>query len=354
VKVLIVKTSSMGDVIHTLPALTDAGNALPSISFDWVVEENFAEIPAWHPLVDEVIPVALRRWRKNIFSKKTRDEFNLFLKKIREKKYDVIIDAQGLLKSAFLTLFARGNKYGLDWNSAREPLASLFYQNKISVEKNQHAILRVRKLFASVLGYEVDASVVSVGNLSFETHAARPEEAAQRPSRRTQDERMPQNFLVFLHGTTWQSKHWPDEYWIQLAKIANEKNISVLLPWGNEAEKTRAEKIAANCNSAQVLPQLDLNGIAHILKNAKAVVAVDTGLAHLAAALDVPTVSLYGPTNPGFTGTLGKSQIHLTATFPCSPCFNRECTFKGNSAVKPACFETIKPEVVWEKFESFF
>src|SRR5688572_18968850 len=162
-RVLIVKTSSMGDVIHTLPALTDAGQHYPAIQFDWVVEENFQEIPAWHPLVRRVIPVAFRRWRKTFFSRKTWAEWKTYQKILSKEPYDVIIDAQGLVKSAFLTFFAKGERSGLDWQSAREKLASLSYQQKYTVNFYQHAVVRMRQLFAAVLKYPQPTSLPDYG-----------------------------------------------------------------------------------------------------------------------------------------------------------------------------------------------
>jgi heptosyltransferase-1 len=344
-KVLIVKTSSMGDVIHTLPAVTDACKALTSISFDWVVEENFAEIPKWHSHVDRVIPVALRRWRKNLFAASTRAEWREFRKQLRTTNYDLIIDAQGLVKSAFLARNAQGVRCGLDWQSAREPLASLLYQRKYFVEKKQHAIERVRSLFSQALGYELPTSVPEYG-IDRRQFLASTDSPA---------------YLVFLHGTTWPTKHWPEEYWLQLARIATQKGFVVKLPWGNPAEKERAQRIASSCDNVEVLDRLNLVGIARVLAGAKAIVAVDTGLCHLAAALDVPTVSLYGPTNPVLTGALGQSQKHLSANFPCAPCLSRECTFQAKtsdnqpslyaSPLYPPCFETLPPPLVWASLE---
>lgn len=331
-RVLIIKTSSMGDIIHTLPALTDAAHALPSIKFDWVVEENFAEIPRWHPKVDKVIPIALRRWRKNLFSKQTYQEWKKFLNELRANEYDFVIDAQGLLKSAFVTRFTKGIRYGFDKNSAREWLAPIFYQKTFPVEKKQHAVTRVRDLFSQALGYSLPTTTPSYGV----------------DRKRFYDEKNNEKYLVFLHGTTWETKHWPEEYWSQLANIANQKGFSIKLPWGNAAEKERAERIAAKNSNVVVLPRLDLAGMASVLAGANSIVAVDTGLCHLAAALDVPTVSLYGPTNPVLTGALGQSQIHLSAKLPCTPCMNRTCTLQSTTpTVTPPCFATVSPVDVW-------
>ncbi|MEO8401868.1 MAG: lipopolysaccharide heptosyltransferase I [Gammaproteobacteria bacterium] len=337
-RVLIIKTSSMGDVIHTLPALTDAGRVFPSIRFDWIVEENFAEIPRWHPLVDKVIPVAIRRWRKNIFSLQTIRELRQLRNTLRHEKYDLILDAQGLFKSAWLTLLAKGPRCGMNRRSARESLAALFYQRTYPINWDHHAIKRVRSLFSQVLGIALPTTV--------------PDYGIDRA--RFQNELSVEKYLVFLHGTTWDTKHWPEEYWLQLANKASEKGYAIKLPWGNSSEKIRAERIAANCPSAEVLPRSGLVEIANILAGAKAIVAVDTGLGHLAAALNVPTISLYGPTDAELTGALGESQVHLSAKFSCAPCFSRKCTYRDDQSlytVLPPCFTTLPPSYVWTVLE---
>ena len=350
-RVLIVKMSSMGDIIHTLPALTDAGRAIPSIRFDWVVEENFAEIPHWHPLVDKVIPVAIRRWRKKWMSSQTRQEWRQFRKTLCTTSYDVVIDAQGLIKSAWIARIAKGPCCGPNLRSAREFLAALFYQRRYPAVWAPHAIMRVRSLLSQALCYPLPQSVAEYGV----------------DRRRFLDGKPLPPYLVFLHGTTWTTKHWPEEYWIQLAKLANANGFIVKLPWGNAAEQARAERIAANCQSAEILPRLNLRGVAEVIAGAKAIVAVDTGLGHLAAALDVPTVSLYGPTNPILTGALGKSQVHLTAKFPCAPCLSRACTYYQNPSdhlkppsslyeydLKPPCFAALTPRDVWASLAMLF
>ncbi len=298
-RVLIIKTSSLGDIIHTLPALTDAGKNNPAIQFDWVVEEKFAEIPTWHLLVKNVIPVALRRWRKNPFSKETIAEFQAFRKKMHENNYDYIIDAQGLLKSVWLMFLAKGVRCGMDWHSAREPLASLFYQKKFSAGKikESHAVARTRQLFSQVLNYPNPTDAPDYGLLK----------------KSVTNIEHPGKYLVFLHGTTWDTKLWPENSWIELAKIAAKHQFDIKLLWGNETEFERARRIAKSNENIQVLPRLNLAEIANILSHAKGVVSVDTGLGHLAAALDIPAVSLYGPTFPELTGTVGRHQKHLSA-----------------------------------------
>lgn len=335
-RVLVIKTSSMGDVIHTLPALTDAGRHLPDIRFDWVVEEPFAEIPRWHPLVDRVIPVAIRRWRKNIFAKSTRQEWQQLRKTLQAVKYDLVIDAQGLVKSAWITRLVKNTPTcGTHWRSAREALAALFYQKTYPVVWEQHAIGRVRSLFSQALNYPLPTTV--------------PEYGMKREAFPRADHEPP--YLVFLHGTTWPTKHWPEAYWVALIQLATTHGLNVKLPWGNAEELARAERMAANNARVTVLPRLNLMSVAQVLAGAQAIVAVDTGLGHLAAALDVPTVSLYGPTNPILTGALGQSQVHLTAAFPCAPCLSRTCTYRDAqpSLPNPPCFSTLAPERVWQE-----
>lgn len=318
-RVLLVKTSSLGDVVHTLPALTDAQRAVPGIQFDWVVEEGFAEIPAWHPAVSQVIPVAIRRWRKHPFQTLRSGEWQRFKSRLRETRYDLAIDAQGLLKSAWLTRYVDASVAGLDRESAREPLAARFYDRRYPVARDQHALERVRQLFAQALGYAVPETAANYG--LDRNQLATPGD---------------QPYLLFLHGTTWPSKHWPERYWRELAERMSEFGWAIRLPWGSADEKARAERIADGLASVSVLPRLNLGGIAKVVAGARACVAVDTGLGHLAAALDVPCISLYGPTLPGRVGAYGRSQVHLCASGPNAG--------KGNRH-KP-CFDDLPAERV--------
>ncbi|MCW2476617.1 lipopolysaccharide heptosyltransferase RfaC [Candidatus Symbiopectobacterium sp. NZEC151] len=294
-RVLIVKTSSMGDVLHTLPALTDAMRVIPNLRFDWVVEEGFAQIPTWHVAVDRVIPVAIRRWRKSWFSAETRRERTQFKQQLRERQYDAVIDAQGLLKSALLvTRLARGKKHGLDSSSAREPLASIFYNYRHRIARQQHAVERIRALFAASLSYRKPSER---GDYGIAQHflAAPPEDAGR--------------YLVFLHATTRDEKHWPESHWLELIASLQPSGLRIKLPWGAEHEHQRAQRLAADFPHVEVLPRLSLQQVAAVLAGAQAVVSVDTGLSHLTAALDRPNITLYGPTDPGLIGGYGLNQV---------------------------------------------
>ncbi|EPL1117788.1 TPA: lipopolysaccharide heptosyltransferase RfaC [Citrobacter freundii] len=293
-RVLIVKTSSMGDVLHTLPALTDAQQAIPGIQFDWVVEEGFAQIPSWHAAVDRVIPVAIRRWRKAWFSASIKAERKAFRDAVRLQQYDAIIDAQGLVKSAALvTRLACGVKHGMDWSTAREPLASLFYNRKHHIAKQQHAVERTRELFAKSLGY---AKPQSQGDYAIAQHFVNECNADTG------------QYAVFLHATTRDNKHWPEANWRELIELLNNTGIRIKLPWGAPHEEERAKRLAEGFPYVDVLPRMSLEEVARILAGAKFVVSVDTGLSHLTAALDRPNITLYGPTDPGLIGGYGKNQ----------------------------------------------
>jgi heptosyltransferase-1 len=294
-RVLIVKTSSMGDVLHTLPALTDAMQAIPGIRFDWAVEEGFAQIPTWHPAVDKVLPVAIRRWRKNWFSAPIKAERKAFVQALRDEQYDAIIDAQGLIKSAALvTRKARGIKHGMDWSSAREPLASLFYNRRHSIAKQQHAVERTRELFAKSLNYKKPSSQ---GDYAISGHFL------NNPNTDTA------RYAVFLHATTRDDKHWPESHWRELIGLMKDSGIQIKLPWGAPHEQERANRLAEGFSFVEVLPRMSLEDIARVLAGAEFVVSVDTGLSHLTAALDRPNVTLYGPTDPGLIGGYGKNQV---------------------------------------------
>lgn len=297
--VLIVKTSSMGDVLHTLPALTDAMHAIPGIRFDWAVEENFAQIPGWHPAVDKVLPVAIRRWRKHWFGSQQREERVLFKRELQSRQYDIVIDAQGLIKSAALvTRLSKGVKHGQDSRSAREPFASWWYDIRHEVSKKQHAVERTRELFAKSLGYEKPQTQ---GDYAIAGHFSTIATEDTAP------------YLIFLHATTRDNKHWPEDHWRGLIELVQPMGLRVKLPWGAEHEHQRAQRLAEGFEYVEVLPKLSLEAVAQQLAGACAVVSVDTGLSHLTAALDRPNITLYGPTDPGLIGGYGKNQYSMKA-----------------------------------------
>lgn len=284
-QILLVKTSSMGDVVHNLPVASDIRSLSPAAQITWVVEEPFVAIPRLHAAVGQVIPVAIRRWRRTLWTRETRAEIRDFLHRLRERSYDAVIDTQGLLKSALLTRAARGRRYGLDRASAREPLAA-FYHRTFSVPRTLHAVERNRLLAAQALGYALPARV------DYGIHAA-PADFAWLPSVR---------YVVLLHATSAERKLWQEANWIEIGRHFVKQGIPGVLPWGSAAERERSVRLAARISGAVVPPALRLEEAAALLAGAHAVAGVDTGLTHLAAALGAPTVGIYCATDPEATG----------------------------------------------------
>jgi heptosyltransferase I len=286
--ILLVKTSSLGDIVHNLPVASDISAACPDAEIDWVVEEAFAAIPRLHPAVRRVIPVALRRWRAAPWRNSVWCEMREFLSRLRERSYDAVIDTQGLLKSALIARAALGRRHGLDRASSREPLA-LFYDRTYRIPWTQHAVERNRSLAAQALGRTVPAAV------NYGIGASR-REFAWLPA---------QPYVVMLHATSASGKLWPETHWVELGRFRAARGTRVVLPWGNENERARSERLADSIPGSIVPPLLVLDEAAALLAAARAVVGVDTGLLHLAAALGTPTVGIYCATDPAATGVYG-------------------------------------------------
>jgi heptosyltransferase-1 len=287
-RILLVKTSSLGDVVHNLPVVSDIRKALPGTEIDWVVEETFSAIPRLHPAVAHVLPVSIRRWRSSLFDARAREEAGAFARKLQEREYDAVIDTQGLIKSALVAWRARGFRHGLDFASSREPLA-LFYNRTYSVPWTLHAVERNRSLAAQALGYAVPLGV----DYGIQVAAGRFVWLPIEP------------YAVLLHATSASEKLWPGERWIELATRLGERGMRCVLPWGSTPERLRAEEIARPVAGAVVAPSLFLGDLTTVLAGARAAVGVDTGLTHLAAALKVPTVGIYRATDPAATGLHG-------------------------------------------------
>ncbi|MER8488630.1 lipopolysaccharide heptosyltransferase I [Mesorhizobium australicum] len=296
-KVLIVKTSSMGDVIHTFPALQDACRARPDIAFDWCVEEAFAGILTLHPAIGTIHTVAIRRWRKNLFHTNTWREAAALRRTLRECRYDLVIDAQGLLKSALVARQTRAPIAGFDRSSVREPSATLFYDITYAVPRDLHAIERTRRLFGLALGYRPDL-------LTLDSGIVAPISMVDGIDGRT---------AFLLHGTSREDKKWPLEDWIGTARLLVERGMTPLTTWSNEREKAVAEAIAKAVPSTVVVPKSPLADIAAILGGSTLVIGADTGLTHLASAFDLPTVAVFLATEPGLTGPRGPYASTLLA-----------------------------------------
>ena len=296
-KVLIVKTSSMGDVIHTFPAVEDARLNRPDVSFDWCVEEAFAGIVALHPAIDRIHTVAIRRWRKALLDGDTWCEAAALRRALRECRYDLVIDAQGLLKSALVARQAGAPIAGFDRSSAREPSATLFYDATNTVPRDLHAIERTRRLFGLALGYQPDLSALDSGIVP-------PVSDIAGIGGRT---------AFLLHGTSREDKKWPAEDWIETARLLVEREMTPVTNWSNEREKGVAEAIAGAVPSTIMVPKSPLADIAAIIGRSTLVVGADTGLTHLASAFGLPTVAVFLATEPGLTGPRGPYASTLLA-----------------------------------------
>jgi heptosyltransferase-1 len=292
--ILLVKTSSLGDVVHNLPVATDIAAALPGARIDWLVEEAYADIPRLHPAVREVFPVAARRWRRALLRRATWREIGALRRRLAARRYDAIVDTQGLLKSAWFASWAHGPRHGYDTASAREPLASRSYARTYAVPRALHAARRNRALAAQALGYAIDepgrygivAPPLPEGWSAGGRHA------------------------VLLHGTARAEKLWPERHWIELGRALSVRGLTVLLPWGGEDERRRAERLAAAIVGARVLARQPLAELAAVLGAAVAVAGVDTGLLHLASALGRPAVGIYVATDPALNGIYPPGESH--------------------------------------------
>ncbi len=288
-RILLVKTSSLGDVIHNLPVVSDIHAHLPGSVIDWVCETPYTDLVALHRGVRRALPISLRRLKKNLFSADAWREFLENKRDIGRERYDFVIDTQGLIKSAGITVCAQGLRVGYAWDSAREALASCFYQRRYSVAKNQHAVMRNRQLVAQALGYSI-ADEVDYG---------------LRLSKVTLPWLQTARYAVFLHATSRADKLWPDNDWVVLGRRLGAQGLRIVLPWGTQAEKHASEHLAVLIPEALVAPGLTLIDAAHLLSGAALVVGVDTGLAHLAVAFGTPTIGIYCATRPQLTGLFG-------------------------------------------------
>jgi heptosyltransferase-1 len=299
--ILFIKTSSLGDVIHHIPALTDARSARKDAVFTWLVEEEIAPLVRLHPAVGEVIPVAWRRWRKSMYAPSTMAEIFENFCAIRARQYDDIVDSQGLLRTALLTRIARGRRHGYDASSIREPLASPFYDVRHRVDRNLHAVERNRILSGLALGYVPQgAPDCRFDRACFASDASR--------------------YAILLHATARTEKQWPEAHWIALGRALSEsQGVELVLPWGSEVERVRSENIARQVQGARVPERVPLDQVAKLISGAQFVVGVDTGLLHLAAALSVPLVAIFTGSKPGLTGPVGSGRRSILGDIGMPP-----------------------------------
>lgn len=287
--VLIIKTSSLGDVVHQMPAIVDASRACPQLRLTWLVEESFAPLVRLHPSVADVIPVATRRWRSQLGAIATWREIGEFRARLRRQVFEKVIDTQGLIRSGIMARVARGERHGYDARSIREPLAARFYDVRHTVGRDLHAVTRNRLLTSLSLGYE------PTGDVDY----------GLSPPARTDGQR----YAVLLHGTSRLSKTWRVEDWIETGRWLHANGLQTVLPWGAEAERLLSERLSGDIAGSRVQPRQSLDLTAQMIGNAALVIGVDTGLMHLAAAYQVPLVGIYVSTDPGLTGPVGAGRM---------------------------------------------
>jgi heptosyltransferase-1 len=305
--VLFIKTSSLGDVIHHLPALTEARQRRPDARFAWVVEDAFAPLIRLHPALDLAIPIAARQWRSAPLAPSTWKGIARFRRDLNGRTYDEVIDTQGLLfKSALIARSIGGRRHGYDADSIKERAASWLYDVRHKVERNQHAIARNRALTGQALGY------APAGAADFGLDRAQIADASDA------------SYGVLLHATARAAKQWPEDNWRRLAATLG-ASANLVVPFGTAAERARAARIALAAPRARVPERRPIDAMARLIAGASFVVGVDTGLLHLAAALGVPLVAIFCASEPGLTGPVGRGPTRVL----------------GGSAVEPSVPEVI-------------
>jgi heptosyltransferase-1 len=292
VRLLIVKTSSMGDVVHAMPVVADIHAHLPGARVDWLVEAPFAAIPKLHPGVADVLPMAWRKWRRQLLRGETWDAMRALRQRLRAGRYDLVLDLQGLLKSALWARQAGAPVAGYDRRSAREPLAARLYARQARVDRELHAVQRCRLLAAAHLGYALP-------------EGAPPDFGLRAPAPSWQPK---SDYAVLIPNASRAEKRWPERHWTAVGRRLVDRGWLPVVLWGSEAEQTLAERIAAGCDG-EVPPFLRVGEMAAVLAGARTVVGLDTGFTHLAAALGRPTLGIYCDHEPGLAGITGPARV---------------------------------------------
>lgn len=286
-KILLIRISSLGDVLHNMPIVQDLLRHFPQAEIDWMVEEAYVDLVRLNRGVRNIFPVALRRWRKHIFSRTTWREIAQFKNRLQQEHYDLVIETQGLFKTGLLMGFAKltptGKKVGLangTEDSGYEAISRLFHDQSITVARRTHAVLRGR-LVAAAAG---QFSINTPANFGLQL----PVLANAKP------DWLPNHaYAVFFHGSAGQQKKWPQQHWISIAAELKKFGLPIMLPWGNAQEKAEAEQMASQIENAQVLPKLQMQEAIFLAQQASLVIGVDTGLTHIAAAYCRPTIEIY-------------------------------------------------------------
>jgi heptosyltransferase-1 len=295
-RILLVKLSSMGDVIHNLPVVNDIRCAIPDAQIDWLTDASYAQLVGLHPGVSRILPIHLRKLKTNWYSISAWHRVFEDKAGVRCGSYDLIIDTQGLVKSAVVANWARGTKAGYDAASIREPLASKWYDRIYAVSRQAHAVTRNRALVAAALGYEFALDTTPDYGLRVDA---------------LDSNSPPKPYVVCLHATSRADKQWAVANWQALGKALNEQGLHVVFPSGTDTEFATSEALAKSLANASAWRAKSLPETASSLAGAAAVIGTDTGLSHLAVALGRPCVGIYLSTQPGLTGLFGGGAVNL-------------------------------------------
>ena len=290
-KLLIVKTSSMGDVVHALPTISDIRRFHPAAQIDWLVEAPYAAIPQMHGGVRQVLPLQWRKWRRQLYSRGTWTAMRQLRSQLHGARYDLVLDLQGLFKSAVFARQAGAPVAGYASGSGRDPVAPWLYQFQAKVSLQMQAVQRCRELAAAHLRYAVPSGLPDFG--------LRPPAAGWSPRG---------DYAVLIPNASRRSKHWPERHWVAIGNRLKERGMTPLVLWGRPDEQSLAESIAASCEG-DVPPFLKVGEMAAVLAGARQVVGLDTGFTHLAAALGRPTLGIYCDHDPGLAGITGAGRV---------------------------------------------
>ncbi|MGH8802985.1 MAG: lipopolysaccharide heptosyltransferase I [Casimicrobiaceae bacterium] len=278
--VLVVRPSSLGDVVYALAVATDVRRARPDLAVDWVVEAGFVPLVSMCTEVRDIIPFNLRCWRGAPFAARTRHELRTFVHHLRATRYTAILDLQEQVKGALVARLARGPRHGFDRASIREPLATFGDDIHHRVSRDLHFVARVRALAGAALGYRVQGPPA--------WKLAPPASSCAMPSR---------PYAMLLHGTSRAEKLWPEGDWRALIGCCAGAGLACVLPWGDAAEEARSRRLAAGFELAVVPPRLSIPEAATMLVHSRLAVGVDTGFTHLAAALGTSTLAIFCATD---------------------------------------------------------
>ena len=340
-RILIIKTSALGDIIHALPVLDYLRQVVPGVHIDWVVEEAFLELLSGNPLIDRLITVAFKRWRKAPVTPRTVCDVAAFRKRIREREYDFVFDLQGNLKSGLVCWLANSkHKIGFSRDHLQEQLSGLFTDQKVAFRPDdRHATIRYLRIVGAP--FEVDPAGLT---LTTDIYTADDDEAAGQMV-------LPVGggpVLLFHTGTTWQTKLWHEAGWIALTRdlLSRYPAATILLSWGNEPEHETVLRIAQQAGGrARVLDRLPLKRFAALLKRVDVAVGGDTGPVHLAAVVGTPTVSFYRCTDGSLNGPKGEQHVIVQSPLACSKCLKKTCERNEE------CIASITPEAIGSAVE---